>query len=56
MNQKTPTPRCLSRQHPELANRSPAPRGPLAGVANTARNQALPPVQSALDEASRKGL
>lgn len=56
MNRKTPTPRCLSRQHPELANRSPAPRGPLGGVVNPARNQALPPVQGALDGASRKGL
>jgi hypothetical protein len=29
MSQDTPPPYCLSRQHPELAARSPAPHGPI---------------------------
>jgi hypothetical protein len=38
MSQKPPPPYCLSRQHPELAKRSPAPREPIG-----ARRETPPP-------------
>lgn len=41
MSRKQPPPYCLSRQHPELAKRSPAQRDPLGN-----RRETAPPVTS----------
>jgi hypothetical protein len=42
MSQDSPPPYCLSRQHPELAARSPAPRGPIDSRRDLAASENTP--------------
>jgi hypothetical protein len=55
MSRETPPPYCLSRQHPELANRSPGPRGPILSRPNSPPAAAASPA-NASENASGKGL
>ena len=55
----TPAPRppyCLSRQHPELANRSPAPRGPIKNYREILLPTLGNPMEKAREMPTSKGL
>lgn len=52
MSRKPPAPYCLSRQHPELARRSPAQTGPLS----VRKDAPAPPPPATPESAARKGL